>query len=70
VTDNDDSLNPQFHFIRNGDQGDSAFDWDRGPDHVRKAIGEALNARNVAFLLGAGCSSLLVDKKERGIAGC
>lgn len=34
---------------------------------MRKAVGEALNARNVAFLLGAGCSSLYIDKSERGI---
>lgn len=34
---------------------------------MRKAVGEALNARNVAFLLGAGCSSLYVDGSERGI---
>lgn len=58
----------QFQFIRNGDQGNSAFDWERGPEHVRKAIGEALNARNVAFLLGAGCSSLVLEKEERGIS--
>ncbi|WP_246708163.1 SIR2 family protein [Rhizobium laguerreae] len=43
------------------------MDWDKGPEIVRKAIGEALNARNVAFLLGAGCSSLEVGGKQRGI---
>lgn len=41
--------------------------WGQDEEQVRKAVGEALNARNVAFLLGAGCSSLYVDGKERGI---
>ena len=27
-----------------------------------------MNAKNIAFLLGAGCSSLMRDKKELGIA--
>ncbi|BBE35261.1 SIR2 family protein [Sphingosinicella microcystinivorans] len=58
----------QFHFIRHGDAGSSVLDWGRGPDLVRKAIGESLNARNVAFLLGAGCSSLVKEKAEIGIA--
>jgi hypothetical protein len=35
---------------------------------VRKAVSEALSARNVAFLLGAGCSSMRSEGVERGIA--
>jgi len=58
----------QFHFIRHGDAASSVLDWERGPDLVRKAIGESLNARNVAFLLGAGCSSLVKDNAEVGIS--
>lgn len=58
----------QFHFVRHGEAGSSALDWKRGPEIVRKAIGESLNARNVAFLLGAGCSSLMKDKAEVGIS--
>lgn len=37
------------------------------PQYRQKALGQALNARNVAFLLGAGCSSLEIDGKQRGI---
>lgn len=58
----------QFEFVRHGDSVTSAISWERGPEQVRKAIGEALNARNVAFLLGAGCSSFVLDKQERGIS--
>lgn len=57
----------EFHFIRSGDQS-PPLEWGRGQEQVRKAVGEALNARNVAFLLGAGCSSLMEDGKERGIS--
>src|SRR5437868_4201261 len=59
---------PQFGFLRNGDATPSLLDWATGPEVVRKAIGEALNARHVAFLIGAGCSSLIRDNTEVGIA--
>jgi hypothetical protein len=62
------STAPQFGFLRNGDAAPSLLDWDTGPEVVRKAIGEALNARHVAFLIGAGCSSLIRDGAEVGIA--
>jgi hypothetical protein len=58
----------QFQFIRAGDGPAPSLDWGHGEEQVRKAVGEALNARNVAFLLGAGCSSLMVDGKECGIS--
>lgn len=57
-----------FSFVRNGDHGTQRLDWDRGPEQVRKVLGEALGARNVAFLLGAGCSSMTVDGAEVGIS--
>ena len=57
-----------FHFIRADNALAPPLGWGQGEEQARKAIGEALNARNVAFLLGAGCSSLLVDGKERGIS--
>lgn len=57
-----------FSFIRQGDHVAQALDWEKGPEQVRKALAEALGARNVAFLLGAGCSSIVVDDKERGIS--
>lgn len=58
----------QFQFVRAGDTAAAPLVWGSGQEHVRKAVGEALNARNVAFLLGAGCSSLVVDDTERGIS--
>jgi hypothetical protein len=58
----------QFSFIRSGDNPTPPLVWGQGQEQVRKAVGEALNARNVAFLLGAGCSSLMADGKERGIS--
>jgi hypothetical protein len=57
-----------FYFIRNGEAQSEPLDWDKGPEIVRKALGDALNARNVAFLLGAGCSSLMIAGVEKGIA--
>lgn len=57
-----------FQFLRNGASETEDVGWDGGIRDVQKAIGESLNARNVSFLLGAGCSSLRRDKKELGIA--
>ncbi len=57
----------RFTFVRHGDQATQQLDWDKGPEQVRKALADALGARNVAFLLGAGCSSMVVEKAERGI---
>jgi len=56
-----------FTFVRSGDQGTQELDWEKGPEKVRKALGEALGARNVAFLMGAGCSSMVVGGTELGI---
>ena len=53
-----------FRFIR-GIEG--AADEQKGLNNfeeVRQSIGESLSARNVAFLLGAGCSSLCDDNKQ------
>jgi hypothetical protein len=58
----------KFQFLRNGDADPSELDWSKGIESARQAISEALNAKNIAFLLGAGCSSLMRDKKELGIA--
>jgi len=58
----------KFQFLRNGDAEPSELDWNKEIESARKAISEAMNARNIAFLLGAGCSSLMKDKKELGIA--
>ncbi|WP_246683003.1 SIR2 family protein [Mesorhizobium sp. B2-8-3] len=43
------------------------MDWSKGIDSARQAISEALNAKNIAFLLGAGCSSLMKGGIELGI---
>ena len=58
----------KFQFLRNGDVDPSELDWSKGIESARQAISEALNAKNIAFLLGAGCSSLMRDTKELGIA--
>ena len=58
----------KFQFLRDGDSEPSELDWNKGIESARKAISEAMNAKNIAFLLGAGCSSLMKDKKELGIA--
>lgn len=58
----------KFQFLRNGDADPSELDWNKGGESARQAISEAMNAKNIAFLLGAGCSSLMRDKKELGIA--
>ena len=58
----------KFQFLRNGDADPSELDWTKGIESARQAISEAMNAKNIAFLLGAGCSSLMKDKKELGIA--
>jgi len=58
----------KFQFLRNGDADPSELDWSKGIESARQAISETMNAKNIAFLLGAGCSSLMRDKKELGIA--
>lgn len=67
MSDQDTVKLRQFQFVRHGDQSSATLDWETGPGIVRKALGEALNARNVAFLLGAGCSSLEIEGQQRGI---
>jgi hypothetical protein len=62
------TADPHFQFLRNGEAAPAALDWREGPIAVRKAIGDALNARNIAFLLGAGCSSLKVAGVEKGLS--
>lgn len=66
-TERVDAPKPAFKFIRGteGDAGDC--EWPDGAETVRKAIAESLNAKNVAFLLGAGCSSSQTGGTEVGI---
>ena len=56
-----------FSFIRGAESGVVEYEWPDGADKVRHALGESLNARNVAFLLGAGCSSSRVGGQEVGV---
>lgn len=58
---------PTFQFLRDGAEEPATLDWEKGIESARQALSEALNARNVAFLLGAGCSSLV--KKGKGELG-
>ncbi|WP_287282016.1 hypothetical protein [Mesorhizobium sp.] len=68
MAEEDVSPRRQFQIVRNGEPTPANIDWSQGVETVQKGIADALNARNVAFLLGAGCSSLRIDGKERGIS--
>lgn len=60
-----------FRFVRATDKDEQPLDWDLGARQARAWLSEALNAKNVAFLLGAGCSSLSENDgnawREKGI---
>lgn len=63
---------PKFSFVKGGEdvvapKGGEDFDWEKGALRVRENLHDALNAKNLAFLFGSGCSSLMVDGKQRGI---
>lgn len=64
----DESGKHTFQFLRNGEAEPAELDWVKGIETARQAISEAMSAKNVAFLLGAGCSSLMRDGKEVGIS--
>jgi len=56
-----------FSFIRGKDGETGKLKWPEDAEQVRNALAESLGAKNVAFLLGAGCSSLVVGDTEVGI---
>jgi len=64
----EESEGRKFQFLRNGDAEPSDFDWSKGIGSARQVISEAMSAKNIAFLLGAGCSSLMKGDKELGIS--
>lgn len=64
----EDAREARFHFLRDGNSEPNSLDWNKGIESARQAISEAMNAKNIAFLLGAGCSSLMKGQKELGIA--
>ena len=63
----EDAPKRRFTFIRGFQEDLDAHEWPGGAEKVRKALGDSLNARNVAFLLGAGCSSFQLDDLEVGV---
>lgn len=56
-----------FSFIQGDESASLEYEQPSEADKVRQALSESLNARNVAFLLGAGCSSSCKDGQEVGI---
>lgn len=63
----DVGLERKFSFLRGGDPDTGTVLWSNGVDVVRKRLADAMNAKNVAFLLGAGCSSFWSGGQEVGI---
>ncbi len=57
----------KFKFLRSGGAEPAELDWGRGIETVRQAMSEAMSAKNIAFLLGAGCSSFMKDGQDLGI---
>lgn len=63
---------PRFSFFKGGvdvvaPKEQEAFEWEQAAKKVREQLGDALSARNVAFLLGSGCSSFMRDDQQLGI---
>ena len=61
-----------FSFLKGGENivtlnDDGTFDWEKAASTVREHLGDAMNARNVAFLMGSGCSSFYRDDNQVGI---
>ena len=68
----DDKDEPKFSFFKGADdvvssKDGSAFNWDKAASRVREHLYDALNAKNLSFLFGSGCSSLIRDSQQRGI---
>lgn len=62
----------KFSFMKGGEdvvapKEDGVFDWEQAAAKVREQLGDAMGARNVAFLLGSGCSSYYHDDTQVGI---
>jgi len=63
---------PKFSFFKGADDAvaskdSDVFDWDKAASRVRESLHDALNAKNLSFLFGSGCSSLMRDGQQRGI---
>lgn len=62
----------RFFFFKGGEdvlavKDGQEFNWEQAARKVRENLGDAMNARHVAFLFGSGCSSLQKNGKELGI---
>ena len=73
VVNDAQSREPRFAFIKGGDDvpltsGGTSLDWKASANSVRDQLAEAMNARNVAFLFGSGCSSFVRGGIEHGIS--
>jgi hypothetical protein len=63
---------PRFSFVKSGvdifaESQKGEFDWAKAAAETREQLSEAFNAKNVAFLLGSGCSSFVQKDEELGI---
>lgn len=63
---------PKFSFFKGGvdvvaPKDQEEFDWEKAAAKVREQLADALNARNISFLLGSGCSSFLRGNEQVGI---
>lgn len=63
---------PVFSFLKGSDDAIAPsegkdFDWESAASKVRETLSDAMNAKNVAFLLGSGCSSFQKDGSQLGI---
>ena len=63
---------PIFSFLKGNDdvvapKETGIFDWDHAARIVRENLSDAMNAKNIAFMLGSGCSSLQVKDLQVGI---
>jgi hypothetical protein len=63
----------RFSFFKGGEdvvqpKGQDEFSWNGAAHRVRDQLNDALNAKHLSFLLGSGCSSLVVDGTQLGIA--
>jgi hypothetical protein len=62
----------QFKFLKGAEDviapaEGKRFDWNSAADIVRGQLSEAMGSRHVAFLMGAGCPSFVVNDKQLGI---
>ncbi|MDR6873574.1 hypothetical protein J2Y55_004601 [Bosea sp. BE125] len=66
ATDTKAAEAPKFSFVRGDGPASAEYEWAHGAEVVKKSIAEALNAKNISFLIGAGCSSHVVKTVDAG----